>query len=234
MTLPLRLYELTGADDSCRFSPYCWRIRLALAHKGLPVETVAWRFHEKEAIAASGQGKVPVLVDGEQWVSDSWAIAEYLDRQYPERPSLLGDASLKATTRFINQWVADGVHPALARLILPDVHAVLDEADQDYFKRTREAAFGVSLEALAGQREMSLQAFRDVLKPLRSTLALQDYLAGEAPAYADHIVFGAFQWARIVSTQPLLAQDDPITAWCERMLDAYNGLARQTPAATER
>ena len=234
MSLPLRLYELTGADDSCRFSPYCWRIRLALAHKGLPVETVAWRFHEKEAIAASGQGKVPVLVDGEQWVSDSWAIAEYLDRQYPERPSLLGDASLKATTRFINQWVADSVHPALARVILPDVHAVLDEADQDYFKRTREAAFGVSLEALAGQREASLQAFREVLKPLRGTLALQDYLAGESPAYADHIVFGAIQWARIVSTQPLLAQDDPITAWCGRMLDAYNGLARQTPAAAER
>lgn len=234
MPTPLRLYELTGADDSCRFSPYCWRIRLALAHKGLPVETVAWRFHEKEAIAASGQGKVPVLVDGEQWVSDSWVIAEYLDRQYPERPSLLGDASLKATTRFINQWVADSVHPALARVILPDVHAVLDEADKDYFKRTREAAFGVSLEALAGQRETSLQAFREVLKPLRSTLALQDYLAGEAPAYADHIVFGAFQWARIVSTQPLLAQDDPITAWCGRMLDAYNGLARQTSAAAER
>jgi len=234
MPLPLRLYELTGADDFCRFSPYCWRIRLALAHKGLPVETIAWRFHEKEAIAASGQGKVPVLVDGEQWVSDSWAIAEYLDRQYPERPSLLGDASLKATTRFINQWVADSVHPALARVILPDVHAVLDEADKDYFKRTREAAFGVSLEALAGQREASLQAFREVLKPLRSTLALQDYLAGEAPAYADHIVFGAFQWARIVSTQPLLAQDDPITAWCGRMLDAYNGLARQAPAAAER
>ncbi len=234
MSLSLRLYELTGADDSCRFSPYCWRIRLALAHKGLPVETIAWRFHEKEAIAASGQGKVPVLVDGEQWVSDSWAIAEYLDRQYPERPSLLGDASLKATTRFINQWVADSVHPALARVILPDVHGVLDEADKDYFKRTREAAFGVSLEALAGQRETSLQAFREVLKPLRSTLAPQDYLAGEAPAYADHIVFGAFQWARIVSAQPLLAQDDPITAWCGRMLDAYNGLARQTPAAAER
>ncbi|MDQ7912049.1 glutathione S-transferase family protein [Pseudomonas sp. 102515] len=234
MTLPLRLYELTGADDSCRFSPYCWRIRLALAHKGLPVETVAWRFHEKEAIAFSGQGKVPVLVDGEQWVSDSWAIAEYLDRQYPELPSLLGDASLTAVTRFVNQWVADSVHPALARLILPDVHAVLEDADQDYFKRTREAAFGVSLDTLAAQRETSLERFGEVLKPLRSTLVAQEYLAGAAPAYADHIVFGAFQWARIVSTQTLLAQDDPIAAWCERMLDAYNGLARQTPAAAER
>lgn len=234
MTLPLRLYELTGADDSCRFSPYCWRIRLALAHKGLPVETVAWRFHEKEAIAFSGQGKVPVLVDGERCVTDSWAIAEYLDHQYPDRPSLLGDASLKALTRFVNQWIADSVHPALARLILPDVHAVLDEADKDYFKRTREAAFGVSLDALAAQRERSLQAFHEVLKPLRSTLAVQDYLAGAAPAYADHIVFGAFQWARVVSAQSLLAEDDPLTAWCERMLDAYNGLARQAPTAAER
>ncbi|WP_312381062.1 glutathione S-transferase N-terminal domain-containing protein [Pseudomonas oryzihabitans] len=225
MTLPLRLYELTGADDNCRFSPYCWRIRLALAHKGLPVETVAWRFHEKEAIAASGQGKVPVLVDGEQWVSDSWAIAEYLDRQYPERPPLLGDASLTAVTRFVNQWVAESVHPALARVILPDVHAVLDEADKDYFKRTREAAFGVSLDELAAQREASLQAFLQVVKPLRSTLAQQPYLAGDAPAYVDHIVFGAFQWAHVVSAQPLLAQDDPITLWCERLRQAYEGQA---------
>jgi hypothetical protein len=33
------LYDLAGADPDLRFSPYCWRTRLALAHKGLEVET---------------------------------------------------------------------------------------------------------------------------------------------------------------------------------------------------
>jgi glutathione S-transferase-like protein len=38
--MTLRLYDLAGADPNRRFSPYCWRIRLALAHKRLPVETI--------------------------------------------------------------------------------------------------------------------------------------------------------------------------------------------------
>ncbi|MDE2478632.1 MAG: glutathione S-transferase N-terminal domain-containing protein, partial [Betaproteobacteria bacterium] len=61
-TPSLRLFDLAGADEQRRFSPYCWRTRMALAHKGLPVHTIAWRFTDKQAIAASGQGKVPVLV----------------------------------------------------------------------------------------------------------------------------------------------------------------------------
>ena len=62
--MTLRLYDLAGAQPERRFSPYCWRIRLALAHKNLPVETIPWRFTEKAEIAASGQTLVPVLVDG--------------------------------------------------------------------------------------------------------------------------------------------------------------------------
>jgi hypothetical protein len=44
------LYELAGADENRRFSPYCWRIRMALAHKGLDVECIPWRFTEKDAL----------------------------------------------------------------------------------------------------------------------------------------------------------------------------------------
>ena len=90
MSSALKLFDLAGADAAVRFSPYCWRARLALAHKGLPVETIPWRFTEKEAIAASGQGKVPVLLDGERCVCDSWAIAEYLEAAYPTGPHSSG------------------------------------------------------------------------------------------------------------------------------------------------
>ena len=87
--MTLRLYDLAGADAERRFSPYCWRFRLALAHKGLPVETIPWRFTEKEVIAPSGQIFVPVLVDGDRWISDSWTIANYLEDTYPDTPSFL-------------------------------------------------------------------------------------------------------------------------------------------------
>ena len=81
--MTVTLYELAGADPDLRFSPYCWRTRFALAHKGLPVDTVPWRFTDGAAIAFSGQGKVPVIQDGATVVSDSWAIADYLEEQAP-------------------------------------------------------------------------------------------------------------------------------------------------------
>jgi glutathione S-transferase len=42
-------------------------------------------------------------------------------------------------------------------------------------------------------------------------------------------VFGGFQWARIVSPFRLLAEDDPVFAWRDKLLDAFDGLARATP-----
>src|SRR5579862_9281290 len=77
------MYDLAGADPDLRFSPYCWRTRFALAHKGMPVETIPWRFTETDAIAFSGQGRVPVIRDGDRVVNDSWSIAEYLDETCP-------------------------------------------------------------------------------------------------------------------------------------------------------
>jgi glutathione S-transferase len=52
--MALKMWDLAAAEDDRRFSPYCWRVRLALAHKGLQAETIPWRFTEKEAIAFSG------------------------------------------------------------------------------------------------------------------------------------------------------------------------------------
>lgn len=227
MSATLRLFDLAGADDDLRFSPNCWRTRLALAHKGLPVTTVPWRFTEKAAIAFSGQGKVPVLLDGDRCVFDSWTIAEYLEATYPDTPSLFGSAEGRALARFVNQWVSESLHPAIARVIVPDLVAILHETDRDYFRTTREAAFGCSFEALAAGREEALAQLRRIVQPLRSTLAAQPFLAGIAPNYADHVAFGAFQWARTSSPIALLASDNPICAWCERMLDAYGGLARE-------
>src|ERR671938_250611 len=88
--MAIQLYDLAGAEDDRRFSPYCWRSKMALKHKGLDFETIPWRFTEKEALAPYQSTTVPVLVDGNQSVYDSWAIALYLDEVYPSRPRLFG------------------------------------------------------------------------------------------------------------------------------------------------
>ena len=77
--MSLKLFELVGIDETRPFSPFCWRTRMALAHKGLSAETIPWCFTEKGAIAPHGSEKVPVLLDGDRAVVDSWTIANYLE-----------------------------------------------------------------------------------------------------------------------------------------------------------
>ncbi len=33
--MAITMYDLAGADPNRRFSPFCWRTKMALAHKGL-------------------------------------------------------------------------------------------------------------------------------------------------------------------------------------------------------
>ena len=51
------LYELVGADENRRFSPYCWRASMALAHKGLEVERLPWHFTEKRQLLFLDRGE---------------------------------------------------------------------------------------------------------------------------------------------------------------------------------
>ena len=221
----LQLYDLAGAEAARRFSPYCWRIKMALMHKGLPFDTIPWRFNEKNVIAFSGQGRVPVLRDGDRVVYDSWTIATYLEEAYPDRPSLFRGDGGRAVTRFVNAW-ADGVLVGgILRLIIMDIFAHLDEKDRAYFRQTREQRFGAALEMISADRETNVLAFRKTLEPIRTLLAAQPYLGGEMPAYADYILFGCFQWARCISSFPLLLKDDAVWAWRDRLLSAFDGFA---------
>jgi glutathione S-transferase len=228
--MAITLYDLAGAEAERRFSPYCWRTRMALAHKGLPFETVPWRFTEKEKIAFSGQGRVPVIRDGERVVADSGAIADYLEERYPERPSLYGGAGGRALTQFVANWTETVLHAGIIGFVVLDIWHHVAPQDRDYFRASREERFGRSLEDVVRDRAARLPAFRASLAPLRRTVERQDFLCGEAPGYADYLVFGAFQWARAISDFELLAADDPVARWRGRLLDAFGGLARKYPA----
>jgi glutathione S-transferase len=224
----IRLYDLAGADDERLFSPYGWRVKMALAQKGLPFEVVPWRFTEKDAIAFSGQELVPVLVDGERVVCDSWKIALYLDERYPAGPALMDSAQARGAILAFKFWCERTVHAALTPVIVLDVHASLHAKDKAYFRESREKRLGKTLEAAASTPEQSLAAFRKALDPVRPVLTAQGYFGGDAPSFADFILFGAFQWARAVSPIRLLEPDDPVFAWRERLLDAHGGFARRS------
>jgi glutathione S-transferase len=226
--MAITMYDLAGVEPNRRFSPFCWRTRMALAHKGLEVETVPWRFTEKDKLPAPNNERVPVIVDGGKVVHDSSTIADYLEERYADRPSLCPGEAARGLSKFVLNWT-DVLHVGLIRLVLLDIYEHIGPQDQEYFRASREPRFGISLEEVVKDREARLPAFRASLDPLRRTIERQKFVCGEAPAYADYIVFGAFQWARSISDFALLATDDPVFAWRGRMLDLYGGLARQSP-----
>ena len=227
--MSLKLFELVGTDEERPFSPFCWRTRMALAHKGLDAASIPWRFTEKATIAPHGSEKVPVLLHGEAAVVDSWAIANYLEDCFPDRPSLFGGEGGRAVGRMINWWGDITVVGGMFPLIVADIPGHLAQVDADYFRTSREARFGKPLEDVVAGRDKSVTGFRKSLDPMRLTLKTQPYLGGDQPNYADYIVFGGFQWARVVSPFKLLEANDPVYAWREKLLDAFDGMARKSP-----
>jgi len=228
--MAIQFYDLAGDDAARRFSPFCWRTRMALKHKGLDFTAIPWRFTDKDVIAFSGQDKVPVLQDGGRTVCDSWTIAEYLDERYPQAPSLLGGPDRRSFARFVKHWTETTVHGPLLRILAKDIFDRLHPKDREYFRTSRERRFGTTLEAFTSERDQAREQLRQGLLPMRRLVAEQPFLNGAGAAMADYIVFGAFQWARSTSSYPLLADGDPVAAWRERMLDLYGGYARAFPA----
>ena len=212
------LYDLTASGDR-RFSPYCWRTKLALAHKGLDYETVATRFTDIDALSDGPRLTLPVLDDGDTRIVDSWAIAEHLEAQHTNQPPLFPGG--KAHARFITNWTPT-IHPPLLRLILLDVFKAQDAENQAYFRPNREAKFGMTLEAFVEDHDAHLKGFRAALSPIRETLKSQAFLAGDTPAYANYIPAGAFLWAEAISDCEIVASDDPVAAWMQRVKAVLN------------
>ncbi|WP_020400523.1 glutathione S-transferase N-terminal domain-containing protein [Kordiimonas gwangyangensis] len=225
-----QLYELCGENRDVRFSPYCWRTRLMLQHKGLEFDPVAITFLEKQPLESAGSRTVPVLNDNGTWVKDSFDIALYLDDTYTDKP-LFGNATARAQAVVLNDWLNRTLVLGIFPMIVADLHGHLDAKNAAYFRETREKFLGCTLEDAQGTRAEKLAPFRASLAPLRAALKQDDWLAGDAPGWLDYATFGPFVWAHLTSDIDLLDKDDSLHAWRERMFDLFDGSTRAMPRA---
>jgi glutathione S-transferase len=226
MSAALRLYELALANDRSA-SPFVWRVRYALAHKGLDFEPIRLGFTDIAAAFGGRFKTVPVLAHGATMLAESWDIVAYLDRTFPDRPLFAAPAELEMV-RLVEAWLAAEVVRRLVGIYVLDVHDAVRASDRPYFRASREARFnGTSLEALTAGRESRLPALREALAPLRAQLARVPFLGGAAPNYADYMVLALFQWIGSVATLPPLARDDAtLRAYLDRGFDLYGGIGR--------
>jgi len=226
----LQMFDLAGADPAVRFSPYCWRIRMACALKGIALETLPWRFTEAARLPA-GHKSVPTLVHPGGAMSESFDIAVWLEEQFPDTPAIMGDALGIAHLRLIAAWTEAQVSAALVRNVVLDIWSALAPEDQAYFRESRERRFGASLEFVQDGREGRVEAVRTALQPARMALRKGPFLGGERPSFADCLLFAPFMWVRSISLFDPLEPSDAMFAWRERMLDAAGGVARAAARA---
>jgi glutathione S-transferase len=228
--MTLVFHERVGLDGR-RISPFSWRIRYALAHKQLGSEVVPTRFADVERIRAlSGQHFVPIIEHDGRVVHDSWSIACHLEDRFPERPSLFGGGIGRGATRLVNIWSDTVLGRTMRKQIYADFIRCIDPGDRDYFRRSRETQLGMTLEQYCADREAALSDLLEACTPLERTLSEQSFLAGEAPAYVDYIVFSVFQWARIGSPRDVLADMTKMAAtraWRTRMVALYDNLGNR-------
>ena len=214
----ITLYDL-AFDQDRRPSPFCWRAKLAMKDKGLSWRDEPCGFTEKQKIAFAQATTYPVIHDGTKVVKDSWAIAQHLEQAYPNKPLFPNDPE-KAYARFVNGWADTVVHPTIFPMVVANMVEKVRSSDRDYTIESCSQRIGTKDFAAFQKtaREKGLATFRAALEPARRVLREQNFLAGEAPAYPDIILYGTFLWPRTLSPDlELLEKDDPVYAWRERM-----------------
>lgn len=232
--MAILLYDLTVQGD-LRISPFCWRTKYALAHKGLAYETRPVAMTDIPSIAGGAHKTVPILEDGDQIVGDSWAIADYLDRAYPDRPAIFGSPGERGLCQFVEAWMFSSMALHLMHIYLKDIHDLVLEKDRAHFRATREARLGRTLEEAVAGREARVEPARAAFEPVRVLITRlgQPFLSGERAGYADYMLAGFLLWiAGIgagIGTVPLLAAGDPLVDYFERVRDLHGGVGRSSP-----
>ena len=118
------------------------------------------------------------------------------------------------------------LHLALLKLVVADILMHVDDADRDYFSKTRTTRMGKSPSEIQTRSPEGLKTLSNTVSTLRAALDGQDFICGNTPGYGDYITFGAFAWAREISDFELIEKVDPVYAWRARLLDMYEGMAR--------
>lgn len=156
--MTMKLYFSPGA---CSFVPHS-----LLESAGVDFEPVMVKLHKGEQNEApfrgvNPRGQVPVLVDGDQTITQIVAIVQYLDARYPQQGFLPQD--LLARTRVLETlaWMNNTVHPTFTHVFMPYKFAGTPEAQAELktFNAKAYAGLLAEIEQMAKKAADQGQAF---------------------------------------------------------------------------
>ncbi len=199
----MRLYRLHRSTN-------VERVTLALAYKGVEVESVWVEPDDRESVEqVSGQPLVPVIEEDGEIVFDSTAILRYLEQRYPEPPLYPRDEVRRAEMDIYIDWFN-----RVWKRSPVDLEAVFlrGQPDEDRVAALAEA-FATHLdfhEALLGGRDYLFATHLDFHEAL---LGGRDYLFGSEFSAADCAAFPFLKYA--------LGRDPADEELFHRILDDY-------------
>lgn len=163
----MRLYR-------ANFSTNAERVALALAHKGIAVDSVYISYDDRSEVEeVSGQPLVPVLVDHPKVIVDSMEIVAYLEQLVPQPALYPTDEARYAETLIFIDWFN-----RVWKLAPNRIEAELAREQPDHMLVTRLA------------REMSA-----ALDGFDSLLAGRKFLLGDELSAADIAAFPFLKYA---------------------------------------
>ena len=149
-----------------------YRVRIALALKGLDYDYMPVHLAKNEQLAESYAGVspsrlVPLLKDGDAMLTQSLAILEYLDETHPEPPLLPADALGRARVRSLAQDIACEIHPLnnlrVLRYLVRDLKVSEDDKNR-WYRHWVETGLEVVERQLAAQPAKYLKNYLNKLK----------------------------------------------------------------------
>ena len=186
-------------------SHFSEKVRLVLDYKGLAyrkIEVVPG-MGQLDLFRISGQRQVPVLKDGNKVITDSTAIALYLDKTYPDRPIIPTDPQQKATCLLLEQWADNSIGVKGRSILLEGLKSsslrtsILPSGTPDILKNLVGSIPTEAIDLLglgAGLTPDSIRAAKaEMHRSLESIcllLAQNTYLTGDTPTLADLTVAG--------------------------------------------
>jgi glutathione S-transferase len=126
--MSLKLYFAPGA---CSFVPHS-----LLETAGADFEPVMVKLHKNEQNeaafrAVNPRGQVPVLVDGEQVITQIVAIVSYLDAKFPQQQFLPREPLARTRVLETLAWMNNTVHPTFTHVFMPFKFAGTPEAQEE-------------------------------------------------------------------------------------------------------
>ncbi|THU87366.1 hypothetical protein K435DRAFT_842574 [Dendrothele bispora CBS 962.96] len=203
------------------WSPNTWKTRYSLNFKGIPYKTVWVEYPDIEktlkdlgiaASATKSDGKtphytLPAIYDPatKTGLTESFAIAKYLDEKYPDKPILVPKGTEVLQKAYIDA-TRDKFVEVVRQFTIPKVAWSLNERSQEFFRRTRKQRLGKTIEELDPQGEKRKEEWKKLEEGLGQidkwyASGKEDILVmgGEDKAcFADFAFAGFVIWIRIL------------------------------------